>query len=212
MHMLHHVVEVEWATLAGLAGATIADLMLRYFAFGRFDSVAIDIAFFTTAYSGVEVGKYLDSQESERIWLERFGWGAVCLLLLGAAHVFFRLRVEDQARAIVNTVSVGISKLPRTSAAVKDRRRQELKAAEPLIVRSVLLTIVTNDTPERVREGKTDWRAQAADFLNTFGVEKVVHQSDFLLPIWHRRALLVAFFVLGAIALIAPVLTVRAAN
>lgn len=207
----------EWLPLIFLGFTTLVDLIFRYLAFGRLESIALDIAFFATAYNFAEfIGAIVDARrgitvDTEAVWqwTQRVGLSIILLLILVFLHRALSRAVEAQANRVFD----------RAAESLSVRERKLLDSARPALERSVLLTFVGTQWTEslRLREGKLNWRSEVADVLNNViapanarrknNPVEHVRPDEFLLPRRTRMIALAGFAVLGTFALLTPYLS-----
>ena len=205
-------VSVDWPLGLGLAIAVSLDLVVRFFAFGIFESVALDIAFFSTTYSLTEFARFFfarvppglsaDAQnklaasntEHGHFWLSRGVVGFFCLVALLVIHSLLRADLDKKTDMLVVSIANKVT----------GQRKAQIEAGGKIIHRSVLVTFAAKSG--LIRQGKRDWRGEALAFLQSFKVSNVTLSDDsFLLSKVQRTAMAVAFVMFGTVSFMAPI-------
>lgn len=206
----------EWAPVIVLGVLATFDLVARYLAFGRLESVAIDIAFVATAFNATQLVTFLVSMVGRDVGrLETLGLttllGRVAISALAAVglmvtHTVLRRRAENIFNEVVKQLYNQI-----TSA----HDKKILEAVKGSLRRSVPLTFIGSSVTRstKVRQGKYIWRKDVAEALDTVAAPRTrrsttiapVDPDSFLLPKGIRVTWLIGF---GLFALVAATSTV----
>jgi hypothetical protein len=194
-------VNVHYLLLLGLIGAGAVDLGLRWFSFGRIESVALDLSIFTFLYSLV-AWVWHDGSKSD--WGPKTLIGLACVVLLTAAHgVVYRTRLRGELLRNLTD---------RITDVVDVESRGVARQLGRLLERVIPLTIELGE--DGIRQGKRRIRQEAADLLNALlpllgatqeRVEDLaISEKSFLLPFRTRFPLYVLFLVFGIVSLVTP--------
>jgi hypothetical protein len=193
---------ISLTLFAGLVGAVSVDLAIRYFAFGHLESIAIDTALFTSAYSAGRAldlwGPHLTPQLTH--WAIRTAISLFVLIVLTTVHAVFRRRLDDQVRDLLSTLK------PKTKS---DAGVAQLEAAKKVVIRAVLLTFEVRSGDKVARQGKLAWRKDVAEFVNTLTPKGAqdIRQSQLLLPSSQRLPLMLFFGVGLVVTLLSATLS-----
>ena len=183
------------------------DLCIRYLAFGRLDSIAIDSAVFSTTYC---IGKVIDCFSVSQVivpsvieWLIKAVAALMCLIALFVMHKILRDKLDRQIRVAINKAN--------------NVKNSSLEKAIPLIQKTSLLTFVSpfsSDSPlakwelfnKLVRPGKRAWRTDSEELIAT--ITKEFDGGELMLSTAEQAGGLIVFFLLGLVCLIVPAIVI----
>lgn len=176
-----------------LLAAVALDILFRLIAYGRIDSIAIDIAIFSAIYSGLHLqtvaGGTGDQIGSEIL---RFFFGLIVVLVLAGLHGHLRDRTRAQVRNVFNDLRSNLTNNPTAI--------NLLDAQQPIIEE------VTDLTFWPANPKKRDRRRKVRDELCTSGLDPqgLVTEDTFLLPPTFRWLFLAVFFLLAVVSIMIP--------
>ena len=189
------IAHLNYLPLLIIAGVVVADLILRYFIFGRLESVAIDVALFSTIYCAVELIRAFKeespNQDEPRFWFIKFVATLIITMCLGSIH----RSSESELKKVVEDI-IADTKNKTNSARVK----QQIDVSKPLVMRSILVSFTPPES--MLRLGKRNWRAEAAHLMNSLADlkdEEQVQQEELTLPRHRRYFGLIVFGALGTL-------------
>jgi len=174
-------------------GVIIIDLGGRWMAFGRVESIAIDVALFSGLFS---LHNLMLSEAEPKIWLFRMFSGIIVLGALIAFHSYLRNRLEIH----VNNLFL------RLINNAKDANLAKLIGVEQVMAKwSIDLALWDN------KYGKKERRKKIIDVLHKTGLdtENDLADKDLLLPPGLRRLSILIFILLGAFSLVIPLITIK---
>lgn len=192
--------------LGGILFVIALDLGLRYFAFKRLESAAIDAAIFSAIYCGVELARAIFDDGTlyeTQSWAIRIAVAIACLVALILLH----RDLEDRLGSLVEARIKLLERQQRRTRRNQGHGDREayLDVVIPVLKRSVLLTFSGPETPKWIREGKRNWRTEVAELLNFLSSgQPTTTETDLLLPRMYRYAGAAAFFLLAAVAIVTP--------
>jgi hypothetical protein len=205
LHLAHVSVHVHYFLFIGLAGVVGVDLFLRWFSFGRIESVGLDLSIVTFLYSLAE-WVWHDDVKSE--WGPKTVVGLFAVLVLTDAHaIAYRTRLRGELLRDLTD---------RLTDAVKPESRDVVRKLGRLLERAIPLTIELSET-DGVRRGKLRIRKESADLINELlpllGAtpdqidELGISEKSFLLPKRTRVPLYFVFLVVGGVSLVLPAIS-----
>jgi hypothetical protein len=185
-------VDEPWL-LTGLLLAAALDLLFRWLAFGRLESVAIDIALFSWLYGLI---RSFESADEGFEWNQRLGIGLMILLVLLVIHLWLhRERLRRKLEEVFDDIHQNVSGDNLAEAANRFKR---------------VATFAIDVAFIEMKMGKRERRDDFADALKAVGLDTnpEISGSSFLLPAKLRWAMIAVFFVLGLVSVMVPVTTI----
>lgn len=198
--MLTFLADGSLVPLLVIVGMVVGDLLLRLLAFGRLESIAVDVALFSAFYClGEVVGFFVDAETvliggELKAWMIKLAFTVFCWVVLSVVH---RGAAEDLSELVRVRLQEAVDR-----STLPDAHRL-INALRPVVSRSVLVSFTP---PEgRLRAGKQRWRSEVAKLVNEVaqleGVDQFV-QEDFSLPYSRRVSGLVLFGALGGLSVL----------
>jgi hypothetical protein len=166
-------------------------------AFHHVESYAIDMAFFSAAYCGVELGHAIASDSGELNWGVRTLLAGFCLVCLCWAHRY----LSDELGEKIGSTFEGLYE----NANASSEEQRKLRHLEKVVKRSVLVSLSGPGWSEKIRKGKRIRREEALAAVVDITGKSDLSTEDFLLPKAMRRVYSGIFAVVGLVALLTPV-------
>jgi len=164
----HIQLDVNWWLLLGLVIAALTDTYLRWAAFGRIESVAIDIALYTMLYSLSEA--FVSKHHTDQWYIKSLIEGGILLSLSLLHALVYRAGLQRQVRAYYEQL---IDDSP-------EQLRPALRALQHLMEKMMPLSV---ELYVLIRTGKRKRREDAARLT-----QEILALTQFLPPNARRRA------------------------
>lgn len=179
---------IDFPALGTLLGLALLLLALRYMAFGRVESSAIDISLFSFAYVAIAMLEETSTDLNSKHLL----FSGLFLVASVLLHAYLRERLK---RKIKRTVA-------RLKPNLKDDELRLVDSFANVLEWSVDVALVIKQKP-----GKEERRKELIEVFakaNLDPAQSLDPQVDLLLPAGLRKWMLAAFIVLGTISILIP--------
>lgn len=181
-----------------LLGAVGMDLLFRWVAFERIESLAIDISIFSAVYSFFEMLKAADGHSP---WRMPTLFGFICIFGLSALHRFLTSQLKETIEDTYKTLQQKM-----TDPNKKDVINLNIPVAKYSIMVELWPEVSSFTLLSWVRMGKAKRRMNIIEALRQAELDPTgyLREESFLLPLGLRKLMLPIFFLGGAISVAIP--------
>lgn len=182
-----------WVLIIFLAIAVLLDLALRWLAFGRIESVAIDIAIFSMLYSLIN---YLSEafRKGDNIleWGIKFILGLLLVLGLSATHLHLKNELREKIEKVFEDLQ---NKLENAG------RKDRIPDLHALAIYAIDVALVAR------KPGKKKRRARILHAIKRLELDPtgILSDESFLLDLKLRKLIIIIFIIAGLIAVLIPI-------
>lgn len=195
MHIGNFEISLSWEysgvifLVLGLAVAI--DILLKWQAFGRIESIAIHISSFSTLYCLIK-----SIQGKGDYFGIKFIISLVVLLALTALHTFLKLRIHTEIDNVFDDLSE-----KTTDETLKSK----------ILAQKIIATYAIDIALSKKRMGKLDRRRRTIKSLREMGFDpggNILDEDTFLLAKAWRIFMIFLFAILGSISVIIPIIEI----